>query len=612
MAIGFARGGVAGQAEMKVLVVGQMTEIRTLEDLDAAAKPETLRLVGPRNGYCSGQVVVTSPRPGRLRATVSNLTGPGTIPAEGVLIRYAGKAHPPPLEFGPKSEGSDPSVLTPYYDILYAEPPAGAKILPVWLTVQVPDDAPPGAYSGTLTVGGVEVPVALRVGAWLCPDPNEWLTHVGLLSSPETLAVRYGGELWSEQHWQLVEQELQLMAGLGSDDLWLSVLPGNSLGQERPWITFKNTDAGCEPDFAIAERYMDLYAKHVGKPEHVIVYLYEPGHYGHAYKKRSDETGLLNLTVGEGVEKLPMPAAAGSEGIWRPLMDGIRARVLQRGWSEDSILLGCGSDVRPAKGTVDFFKKHAPYARWAIWTHGRDAYTPEGQRSYDILSADGKMAFKNGLEVAYYSFVDAPSPSPGDRSDGIQGGWDLAFKRYFSFRNYLAPYTHLEQWRTLPDAAMVTRRGQMHVLWAARADAAGFAFLPLDFWPVHKNGPLLSKHWRAFRGLMRNNSQWLAAPGPDGPLATVRYEMLREGLQECEARIALEKALAAGAVPEDMSAAARALLAERIKVRTKGGTVIGGHTGNKLAAEKHLWGVAPDWQDSAAKLFDMAGKAAAQ
>ena len=36
---------------------------------------------------------------------------------------------------------------------------------------------------------------------------------------------------------------------------------------------------------------------------------------------------------------------------------------------------------------------------------------------------------------------------------------------------------------------------------------------------------------------------WFLAPGPEGPVATARLENLREGVQECEARIIIESAL---------------------------------------------------------------------
>ena len=45
-------------------------------------------------------------------------------------------------------------------------------------------------------------------------------------------------------------------------------------------------------------------------------------------------------------------------------------------------------------------------------------------------------------------------------------------------------------------------------------------------------------HWRGL-----NISNYLLAPGPDGPVGTARLANLREGTQECEARIVIEQAL---------------------------------------------------------------------
>jgi hypothetical protein len=45
-------------------------------------------------------------------------------------------------------------------------------------------------------------------------------------------------------------------------------------------------------------------------------------------------------------------------------------------------------------------------------------------------------------------------------------------------------------------------------------------------------------HWRGL-----NIGCWFLAPGPAGPVGTARLENLREGVQECEARIFIESAL---------------------------------------------------------------------
>ncbi|HUT32963.1 MAG TPA: hypothetical protein VNE39_05760, partial [Planctomycetota bacterium] len=48
-----------------------------------------------------------------------------------------------------------------------------------------------------------------------------------------------------------------------------------------------------------------------------------------------------------------------------------------------------------------------------------------------------------------------------------------------------------------------------------------------------------------------------------GPVATARFELLREGVQECEARIFIEQALGEGKLPAELAAKCSGLIAER-------------------------------------------------
>jgi hypothetical protein len=113
----------------------------------------------------------------------------------------------------------------------------------------------------------------------------------------------------------------------------------------------------------------------------------------------------------------------------------------------------------------------------------------------------------------------------------------------------------------------------------------------------------------------------LLAPGVDGPVATARYEMFREGIQECEARIVIEEALTD---PKKLEALGDTLAAECQKAlddhalamwtsqsnlqltgpiyryattwRTRSGTA-----GNR-------WFIHSRWQDRTLGLFRLAGK----
>ena len=69
-----------------------------------------------------------------------------------------------------------------------------------------------------------------------------------------------------------------------------------------------------------------------------------------------------------------------------------------------------------------------------------------------------------------------------------------------------------------------------------------------DTWRVVKDarGNRSFRVWERFPGSnwgYLNCDSAVLAPGPEGAIATVRYEVLREGLQECGARVAIEQAL---------------------------------------------------------------------
>jgi len=79
-------------------------------------------------------------------------------------------------------------------------------------------------------------------------------------------------------------------------------------------------------------------------------------------------------------------------------------------------------------------------------------------------------------------------------------------------------------------------------------DQRGFGRLGADYWPclkakdgrrlaiVHERYP--ESHWRNL--VIRT---WALAPGPAGPCSTYRFEAMKEGLVDDEARIQIEKAL---------------------------------------------------------------------
>jgi len=593
---------------IEVLIVDPLRDLRDANDLSGGVRNGTLRLVGPRNGYCSAPAVVVGRRAGGLKVTIGALTGPGgTIPAGAVRLRYAAK---PVIARTVQTRNANSDALgagerftnVGYYDILLDTPPAGGDILPVWLTVRIPADAKAGVYRGALAAGAARADVELVVGRWRCPEPRQWVHHAGFLQSPETLAAHYRVESWSPAHWALIDKSLKFMGELGNNVLLVGALARNHLGQEHPLIRFRKMPGGrYEPDLRLLAKYLDLYAAHAGPPRALIVLVWEHGVRGREmqYLRKGRDRLVWEISVVDGaggvrIEGVHPADKPGGEKVWKPLMDGLRRLLGQRGWPAETIVLGYATDHRPDEETVAFYRKHAPQARWAIWTHGRGDRRPR----------NGRLTL-GPMEIGHYMHpycTDLVYP----RDSGIMGGWDLDFMEYTNPRKYIYQYSPLSQWRNFAGALTLTggrrHRRQMH-------GACGFGHVGLDYWDLGGGrGLLLKWHGGVWGNLFRHGPRSIVAPGPDGPVGTVRLEMLREGMQECEARIAIEKALVAGRLDAGLAGECVAMLKERIKAREKDGRFTPSHGAKPGSLGARLWGVAENWRELARRLFDLAGR----
>jgi hypothetical protein len=98
------------------------------------------------------------------------------------------------------------------------------------------------------------------------------------------------------------------------------------------------------------------------------------------------------------------------------------------------------------------------------------------------------------------------------------------------------------------------------------SDVRGAGRIGADFWPVVKgrrgrrpsslSARFPESGWRNLDIRMT-----LLAPGKEGAIATTRYEMFREGLQECETRLLIEEALFRKKVSGDLAERCQAVLA---------------------------------------------------
>jgi len=504
-----------------------------------------IRLLAPRNGFASGQVVVSSPAGvEKLRASATALSGPAgaAIPAAAVRVRY-GRADGRfvPLFDAPVAPPAREVPIDPRTRRPVEPPPRLPRIQPVWVTAKVPPEAKPGRYAATLHLTGlakpVDVPVELTVFDWPLPQPRDWKTWVNLLQSPESVAGVYKVPLWSDRHFALLGRSLELMGLLGNDILGVNVVARTVFGDDPAlvWRRCPQQECGWKPEFRYLRRYLETYARHAAAPKLLSLQVWHYGLYYSgsgrdgtnrdaeragrkvAYPWRSRVVPIRELRPDGKLADANMPiyGEPGTEAVWKEVFAGLRDILKDLGWKDTRLLLGTSGDACPSPTTVKFFAKIAPDARWRVATHG-GSVGHWGVSDIERTQPNGMVVgFANLVRRNIWRRVRAPQAPTCVIARDVIGD---------------SPHDHFG----------------IAPLAAVAAEYDGFCWQGVDYWAFGEGDQrrgVLAKYV-GFGNIVPHRPMAISVPGPDGALPTPQFEMFREGLQACEAMHFLRGVLA--------------------------------------------------------------------
>jgi hypothetical protein len=536
-----------------------------------------IRLVGTRNGSVSCKLRLGSDKPIKgLKASLGELSGPATssgqakIPASAVHIRFA-----QPDGWEATLTGTWtllPAMLDGLAETAPAEVPMGridgiggdylmpgqiatrpGAVTAVWVTVEVPKDAAAGDYKADLTVSAdgaepIKAPVQLRVCPWRAPPPSEFKTVMDVMQSPESVALRYNVEPYSDQHFKLLEKSLDRLGYAGNWTLYCPLVCQTNHGNEQSMVRWvKQADGSWGFDYAPFEKYLDLAIQHMGKPRIVVLYVWDL-HIPGSRTGVQDDSRMPGIAVGSAdvpvtqlVDGKPTPLGVhydeANKPAWKALAAGVMERLAKRGLDKTP-QLGLGSDARPSKDIIAYLGDIFPNLLWA----------PGGHQEWTTMgTTSAKVGM--GANVYPYKFVD-------NWHTGVYScyGWKRDMMRLIYPRTN-QPHLPVTLIRLLPEMSIT---GPQH----------GLGHIGLDFWPVLKGNRTIHARYAASSWLQNDAIIKAFVPaGPDGAMDSVRLEMLREGLQESEARIFIEMALTDKAcrakLGEDLTARCQRALDER-------------------------------------------------
>jgi Glycoside hydrolase 123, catalytic domain/Glycoside hydrolase 123 N-terminal domain len=525
-----------------------------------------IMLTGCRNASFSGYIVVTdsiSPLE-EFKATATDLvSGAGDkILAAQVRIRYADRAAPKhswaaPYRFDRLLDA--PPEEVEMVDLKshrkwHPKTPGPVAMQPVWVTVKVPAGAKPGAYAGKLIIKALdqktqEVPIKIQVADFVLADPVDFRIQNVALQSQDAVAKHYGTPMWSEKHLKNMGRSLKLLAQINSKQLAMNLcvnfygLDGNDQSMVY-WI--KQKDGSYKYDFSPFDKYLDLAAKTIGKPNLIRLNCWgELNQKTNVMIECGKYVSVLDQKTGE-LSRMEQPRLGtdASYKLWKPVLETALKKIKDRGWL-DVTAFGHNSYcwvVRPE--IVDRAHRIWPKGIWAWTAHS------------GVMGGHFKGS-KPEIKMPVHWPDHIWAPGPGARDKDHRGYRTLLKPRkswlFHTMRGKFRANSPLWVLRTLVER-------NVNVGHDGVSDFGG------DFFPV-RNPKRRNRFYCLGNGRGTGgpncSTRALIAPGPDGPVATERFEGFREGLQICETVLFIQKGINAGQLPEKLLKRANDLLNDR-------------------------------------------------
>ncbi|RKY04907.1 hypothetical protein DRP77_02560 [Candidatus Poribacteria bacterium] len=448
-----------------------------------------------QNEYESAQLVITAKRDlRRVRVRIGELRGPdgGVIPPESIRANFVGfiplsrnTPNTPDYELERKAPCRVPDPLLDLEEIDLEK----GKSQPVWITVHVPKGTPPGTYEGRVEViceeGRGELPVEVEVLPFELPDERHLL--VTNWFSVGNIAKAHGVKLWSDEFFEILSKYARLMAEHRQSVFLV------------PWSLVRVYKEGDELsfDFSLFDRFVETFME-AGVEGRI-----EISHVAHPKSGWGTEVVLSNVTAidRETGEKVSLPPEKGLG----PLLSALQRHLEERGWLDKAMI---HISDEPSVSNIDSWKRASEFVA---------RYAPKLRRIDAIEGTD----FEGYLEVWVPKLNYFTT-------------WRELFERARERGAELWFYTCCHPFGFFPNRFLDYPLVKTRVLhWINYAyDLKGFLHWGLNFWrddPFGEPAPNLPP-----------GDTHIVYPGREGPLSSIRFDVMRDGIEDYEYLVLLE------------------------------------------------------------------------
>lgn len=397
---------------------------------------------------------------------------------------------------------------------------AANNVQPIWISVHIPPSVKPGFYEGVISVKADKV-YNLKLGVNVLnktlPPPSEWSFNLDFWQHPAAVARVHSVPLWSDEHFALMKKYYTMLAKAGQKNITASIVNepwGHQTYDDYPSLVkwTKKKDGSWSFDYSLFDKYI-AFVMSTGIDKRINCYSMVPWkvafqYYDENFRKDTVFTGKI------GSEEY--------NAFWTPMLKDFTKHLKQKGWFEKTAI---AMDERPMdamKSVINLLKTIDP--AWKIALAGD--YHPEIEKDiYDYCIASAHQFPKETL---------------ADRSKKnlISTWYTCCVEKYPNGFTFSPPAEHV--WLGWYTAA---KRMDGYLRWAYNSWTAD---------PI-------------------KDSRFITWPAGDtyqvypGPMTSIRFEKLIEGVQDFEKINLLRKEYRSKNQPDKLKALENGLQTFEIK-----------------------------------------------
>ena len=229
----------------------------------------------------------------------------------------------------------------------------------LWLTVQVPQNAKPGAYKGTVELVSAgkksRYSYTVKVIDRTLPAPKEWAFHLDLWQNPYAIARVHNVELWSDEHFEAMRPYMLKLASAGQKAITATLI-------DRPWdgqtydpfgsmVTWvKKADGTWWYDFTIFDHWVEFMME-CGIDKEITCFSMIPWKLSFRYYDQATHSHK-NINCAPGEEAYAQ--------FWGGMLSAFSAHLKEKGWFDKTFISMDERSLQQMQAAIKVIKEYAP------------------------------------------------------------------------------------------------------------------------------------------------------------------------------------------------------------------------------------------------------------